>query len=72
MVFHDSLAITIYDDEHSEDEERWITIGCDEGGVYLVVVHTFHEHSVTEIRVRITSARTANMQEINAYEEMPR
>ena len=71
-VFHDSLAVTIYDGGHSEAEERWITIGRDEGGRHLVVIHTFQEHNVTEIRVRIISARTANRQEMTAYEELPR
>jgi hypothetical protein len=26
-VFRDPLALTIYDAEHSENEERWITLG---------------------------------------------
>jgi len=28
-AFLDPLAISIYDDEHSLDEDRWITIGKD-------------------------------------------
>lgn len=71
-VFHDALAVTIYDDGHSDTEDRWVTIGCEEGGRHLVVVHTFHELSATEIRVRLISARTADRQEIAAYEETPR
>lgn len=39
-VFHDPLALTIFDDEHSAREERWVTIGKAENGQYLVVVHT--------------------------------
>jgi Uncharacterized protein conserved in bacteria len=39
-VFKDPLALTIYDDEHSEDEERWVTLGLAGNGRYLVVVHT--------------------------------
>ena len=31
-VFLDPLAITIPDDEHSETEVRWITLGMDAGG----------------------------------------
>ena len=30
-VFLDSLAVTIPDDEHSETEVRWITLGKDAG-----------------------------------------
>ncbi len=41
MVFLDPLAITIPDQEHSETEARWITLGKDTGGQYLLVVHTF-------------------------------
>jgi hypothetical protein len=26
-IFHDSNAISIYDEEHSYEEERWITLG---------------------------------------------
>jgi hypothetical protein len=27
--------MSIFDDEHSEDEERWITLGLDRAGVLL-------------------------------------
>ena len=26
-IFRDPKALTLFDDSHSEDEERWITIG---------------------------------------------
>lgn len=71
-VFRDPLALTIYDDEHSETEERWVTIGREESGQYLVVIHTFQELSASEIRVRVVSARAADKQEIRTYEETPR
>ena len=29
-VFRDEQAISIADEEHSEEEERWLTIGMDE------------------------------------------
>ena len=44
-VFLDPLAISIYDEEHSSDEDRWITIGKDYMNVALVVIHTFHEEN---------------------------
>lgn len=47
-VFRDPLALTIYDDEHSENEERWVTLGQAENGQLLVVVHTSEEVSATE------------------------
>lgn len=31
-VLHDPLAITLYDDEHSQFEERWVSIGQAESG----------------------------------------
>ena len=32
-IFHDSNAISIYDEEHSYEEERWITMGLDRDGI---------------------------------------
>jgi len=40
-VFRDSNAISIPDEEHSDAEERWVTIGIDQAGSVMVVVHTF-------------------------------
>ena len=40
-MFHDSNAISIYDEEHSHEEERWITMGLDRDGILLVVIHAF-------------------------------
>jgi len=39
-VFQDPLSLTIVDDEHSEHEERWITLGRAATEVLVVVVHT--------------------------------
>lgn len=71
-VFRDPLALTTFDDEHSEDEERWVTLGRTENGQYLVVIHTFSQVSAAEIHIRIVSAREADRQEIRDYEETPR
>jgi uncharacterized DUF497 family protein len=71
-VFRDPLALTTFDDAHSEDEERWVTLGRTENGQYLVVVHTFAQVSEAEIHIRIVSAREADRQEIRDYEEAPR
>ncbi len=43
QIFLDPIAISIYDDEHSIEEDRWITLGKDNNGVLLVVCHTFKE-----------------------------
>jgi uncharacterized DUF497 family protein len=71
-VFRDPLALTTYDDEHSETEERWVTLGRAQNGQYLVVVHTFAQVSEAEIHIRVISARAADRQEIQDYEEAPR
>ena len=41
-IFLDAKAISIFDTEHSQGENRWITIGIDSNGVLLVIIHTFN------------------------------
>jgi uncharacterized DUF497 family protein len=67
-VFHDPLALSLYDDEHSEGEERWLTLGLDENGALLVVSHTFQELGDDEALVRVISAREATTHERAQYE----
>ena len=62
-VFADTLSITIPDPDHSEDEERWVTMGLSNRQRLLVVVHTEEETT------RILSARTADRHERRKYEE---
>lgn len=40
-VFLDPLLMTRYDEDHSEDEERWVSLGRPAQGRLLLVVHTF-------------------------------
>jgi len=68
-VFRDPNLLSIPDKEHSEDEERWITMGIDEGGSLLVIVHTFATVTQRSARIRIISARKATRHEIEIYEE---
>jgi uncharacterized DUF497 family protein len=63
-VFADTLSITIPDPDHSEDEERWVTIGLSNRQRLLVVVHTEEEETI-----RIISARIADRLERRKYEE---
>ena len=67
-VFLDPLAISIFDEEHSSDEVRWITIGKEQTNLVLVVVHTFHEENIDNCRIRLISARKATKKEIKQYE----
>jgi uncharacterized DUF497 family protein len=63
-VFADTLSITIPDPDHSEEEERWVTMGLSNRQRLLVVVHTEEEQMI-----RIISARTADRLERRKYEE---
>jgi uncharacterized protein len=67
-VFRDPLALSLYDNEHSEAEERWLTLGLDENGALLVVSHTFEELGDDEALVRVISAREATAHERAQYE----
>jgi hypothetical protein len=39
-VFFDPLAATVFDAAHSENEERWFTLGQSRDGALLAVSHT--------------------------------
>jgi len=71
-IFHDPLAITIFDDDHSQDEDRWISMGRAGNGQVLVVVHTSEEVGAAELHIRIISARRAEREEVRDYEQTPR
>ncbi|MGH9962523.1 MAG: BrnT family toxin [Pyrinomonadaceae bacterium] len=71
-VFRDPLALTVFDDEHSEDEQRWVTLGLAENGMHLVVIHTFQEEDEATAKIRIISAREADKREIYDYQETRR
>ncbi|MEW6085297.1 MAG: BrnT family toxin [Chloroflexota bacterium] len=63
-VFDDPMFITVLDDEHSDDEERYITIGISDKIRLLLVAHTERDN-----RIRIISARKATKHEEKFYEE---
>jgi uncharacterized DUF497 family protein len=63
-VFLDPSALTFWDPDHSEEEDREITIGRSGRQRVLFVAHTARES-----RVRIISARRATRQEERQYEE---
>jgi len=68
-VFKDPHAISIFDEEHSQDEDRWITIGKDNTGILLVVSHAFRKIEEELCRIRIISSRKATKNERKQYEE---
>lgn len=68
-IFLDPFAASLFDDDHSVNEERWITQGRASSGRLLVVSHTFFEVPGLEIRVRLISARPAKTHERKQYED---
>lgn len=63
-VFDDPIFVTVIDDEHSNDEERYITIGLSRKARLLVVAHTDRSG-----QVRIISVRKATGKEELFYAE---
>lgn len=62
-IFRDPHALSIFDVEHSQDEDRWVTLGLDSSGNVLVTVHTFHAIDESSCKVHIISARKATRKE---------
>ncbi len=63
------MAISIFDEDHSKDEERWITLGISSAGNIIIVNHTFVELDKNSIKIRIFSSRKATKNERSQYEE---
>lgn len=63
-VFEDDESLIITDDEHSEDEERFILIGFSFKANLLVVCHCYREKDSI---IRIISARKADSKEGQKY-----
>ncbi|GHU74253.1 hypothetical protein FACS1894188_01930 [Clostridia bacterium] len=63
-VFYDEDAIVIYDEEHSDDEERFVIIGADNTFRILMVCHCYRGNDGT---IRIISARKATKNETKQY-----
>lgn len=71
-VFLDALALTVFDEAHSEFEERWFTLGIDSSAKLLAVSHTYTATGPASARVRIVSAREATRTERRQYEDKQR
>lgn len=63
-VFLDPLALTYQDPDHSEGEQRYITLGESTGGRVILVAHLDRGD-----RIRIISARRATRKEAHEYGE---
>ena len=64
-VFSDPLASTLPDDQHSEGEPRFITVGMSSMNRVLFVVYTERGS-----RIRLIGARLATARERQEYEEV--
>ena len=62
-VFADPLSLTRYDPDHSDEEDRYVTMGESSNGRLLIVSHTDRDD-----RIRIISARLATRRDRKAYE----
>jgi uncharacterized DUF497 family protein len=68
-IFRDLSIQTLFDENHSESEERWIGLGLASNGELLVVIHLWTETDPANVTVRIISARKATGGEEAGYRE---
>lgn len=71
-VFKDIFRITRYDEEHSDEEERLLTLGYSSSSRIMLVVHTEREIEGNNPVVRIISCRRATAAERRDYERKNR
>ena len=69
-VFLDPRMLVLFDLKHSNNEDRWITVGLDSRGALLTVCHTFLQESEQAAMIRIFSARKSTTNEIRQYQEL--
>lgn len=70
-VLDDPLALTVFDAAHSEQQDRWFTLGMVRGQL-LAISHTYSEDIAGTAQVRLISARPATRNERRQYENEPR
>ena len=68
-VFYDDYALLEYDEEHSEEEDRFRILGLSKKGRLLIVVHCTRE---SESVIRLISSRKATETEKTGYEREKR
>ena len=68
-VFNDPRLLTVADLEHSENEERWFSIGYATNGSILSVVYLWSDADPAVTKIRLISARNASQTEIRYYQE---
>ena len=68
-IFRDPGLLTVADIEHSDIEERWLSIGLSIDGKALSVVYVWSESDPMTVTIRLVSARLATLAELREYEE---
>ena len=63
-VFYDEFAVQFFDEEHSDDEERFLMLGMSVHSKLLIVCHCEREDGQV---IRIISARKATKRESTFY-----
>ena len=62
-VFGDEFGLVIFDEEHSDNEERFLLLGQSAKSRILLVVHCYRDGDI----IRIISARKATKNEQKQY-----
>ncbi len=68
-IFKDPNAISVFDIDHGDNEDRWLTLGLSLSGNLLVVSHTFNKTVKDSVLIRIISGRKATKKEQSQYGE---
>ena len=68
ISFENAISLLI-DEEHSDFEERWVTIGMDKVTRTLVVIHTIVSMDKNSYNIRMISARKATKKEQKIYQK---
>ena len=66
LIFADLNVMTLYDRDHSREEDRYLSLGRTPKGQVLVVSHTQRSNTGDEV-IRIISARPADKDEEVVY-----
>jgi hypothetical protein len=68
-IFNDPVLITFPDESHSDDEERYISIGLSAKRRVLLAVHTERVQNGDTLIIRLINCRKATAGERRIYEE---
>jgi hypothetical protein len=68
-IFNDPVLITFPDEYHSDDEERYVSIGLSAKRTVLLAVHTERVQNGDTLIIRLINCRKATARERRIYEE---